>query len=73
MNREQQVPEYQQAEKLQWNMRRNNNVSMQHENISKFRLITFAHRHQMTRQKHRRMTNLIRYKAKTNQALDILH
>ena len=59
MNREQQVPEYQQAEKLQWNMQRNKNLSIWHYNISKFCMIPHPLRHQMTRWKHRRMTHMI--------------
>ena len=49
VNKEQQVPEYQQPAKPQRNTRSNKNVSIRHENISKFRLIPHPHRHQMTR------------------------
>ena len=73
MNNEQHVCEYQQAAKPQWNTRRNKNVSIRHENISNFFLIPRPHRHQMTRWKNHRMTHMISYKAKTNQAIEILH
>ena len=64
INKEQHVPEDQQDAKLQWNTQRNNNVSIRHTNISKFRLIPCPHRHQMTRRKHRRMTHLIQVQVK---------
>ena len=59
MNKYQQVPEYQQASKQQWSTQRNKNVSIWHDNLSKFCLIPRPIRHQMTRWKHRRMTHLI--------------
>ena len=64
MNKEQQVPEYQQAAKPQWNTRRKNNVSIRHENISKFRLIPRPHSHQMTLWKHHWMNHLIQVQSK---------
>ena len=39
MNKEKQVPEDQQDAKPQWNTQSNKNVSIQHDNIFKFRLI----------------------------------
>ena len=35
INKEQQVPEYQQSVEPQWNTQSNKNVSIQHENITK--------------------------------------
>ena len=64
MNKNQQVPEYQQAAKSQFNMQSNNNVSVRHDNISKFRLIPRPLCHHTTRWKHRRMTNLIQVQGK---------
>ena len=73
MNKEQPVPEYQQAEKPQWNTRRNKNMSVRHKNISKFVwfLVFIVIRWLVG--------NIVvwiiwfGYKAKTKQALDILH
>ena len=64
MNKEQQVPEDQQYVKPQWNTQRNKNVSIRHENTSKFRLIPHPHRHQMARRKNRWMTHLIQVQGK---------
>ena len=40
MNKEKQVPEYQQAVKPQWNMQRNKNVYIRHKNITEVCLIS---------------------------------
>ena len=64
MNKEQQVPEYQQAEKPQRNTQRKKYVSIRQENISKFRLIPCPLRHQINRWKHLRMTHLIQVQGK---------
>ena len=64
MNKKQQVPEYQQAANPKCNTQSNRNVSILHNNISKFRLIPRPLRHQMTRWKHRRMTHLIQVQGK---------
>ena len=64
MNKEQQFPEDQQAAKPQWNTQRNGNVSIRHDNTSKFRLIPRPLRHQMNCWKHRRMTHLIQVQFK---------
>ena len=64
MNKNQPVSEDQQAAKPQRNTRRNNNVSIRHDNISKFRLFPRPLRHQMTRWKHRRMTHMIQVQGK---------
>ena len=59
MNKEQQVPEDQQAVKMQWKTRRNKNISIRHKNISKFYLIPFPHHYQMACWKHRQMNHMI--------------
>ena len=64
MNKQKKVPEYQQAEKPQWNTRRNKNVSIQHENISRVCLIPRPHRPQMTCRKHHRTNHLIQVQGK---------
>ena len=64
MNKGQQVPEDQKAAKPQQNMQRNKNVSIQHDNKSKFCLIPRPLRHQMNRWKHRRKTHLIQVQGK---------
>ena len=64
MNKDQQVPKDQQAAKPQWNMQKNNNVSIRHENISKFCLIPCPNCHHMTCQKHRQITHLIQVQGK---------
>ena len=64
INKEQQVPEDQQAAKPQWNTQKKNNVSIRHRNILKFRLIPCPRRPQMTCRKHRRTNNLIQVKGK---------
>ena len=64
MNEEQQFPEDKQAAKPQWNTLRNKNVSIRHDNTSKFRLIPCPLFHQITRWKHRRMTHLIQVQGK---------
>ena len=64
MNKKQQVPEDQQAAKLQFNTQSNKKFSIRHKNISKFRLISHPHRHQITRRKRRWMTHLIQVQGK---------
>ena len=64
INKEQQVPEDQQAAKPQWNTQRNKHVSIWHENIMKFRLIPCPRHPQTTRRKHFRMTHLIQVHGK---------
>ena len=64
MNKEQQVPEYQQATNPQWNTRRNKNVSISQENISNFRLVPRPYCHQIICWKHRQMTHLIQVQVK---------
>ena len=59
MNKGQQFPEDQQVAKPQWNTQNNKNVSIRHENISRFFLIPRPHRHQITRQKHHWMAHMI--------------
>ena len=75
MNKDQQVPEDQQAAKLQWNTQRNKNMSIRHINILKFRLIHRPHCSQTTRQKHCQMTYLIPVQGKDqpNQWLHLIH
>ena len=68
MNKEQQVPEDQQAAKPAMKHARNKNVSIRHKNTSKFSLIPHPLRHQMTCWKYLRMTHLIRVQGKTKQA-----
>ena len=64
MNKEQQVPEYQQSTNPQCNTQRNKNVSIQHDNILKLRLITCPLRHQVTRSKHCWMTHMMQVQGK---------
>ena len=64
MNKDQQVPEDQQAAKPQWNTQINKNVSIRHDNISKYCLIHHPRRHQITSCKYRRMTRLIQVQGK---------
>ena len=59
VNKEQQVPEEQQAENSQWNTQRNKNISIRHRNILKFCLIPCPRHPQMTIRKHRWMTHLV--------------
>ena len=63
-NKNQQFTEYEQTAKPQWNTRRNKNVSIHHENISKICLIPCPLHHQTTRWKHRLMTHLIQVQGK---------
>ena len=64
MNKEQQVPEDQQAGNPQCNTLSNKNVSIRHDNISKLCLIPRPHPHQMTNWKRRQMTHLIQVQVK---------
>ena len=73
MNWNQQIPEYKKIAKPQCNMQRNKNVSIRHNNISKFCLIPCPLPLQMTRWKHCQMTHIVNAQRKTKQALAILH
>ena len=64
MNKKQQVPEYQQAAKLQFNTQSNKKFSIRHKNILKFRLIPCPLCHLTIRWKHRQMNHLIQVKGK---------
>ena len=65
MNKEQQIHEDQQAENPQWSTQRNKNVSIRHRMLSIFSLIHCPPHPQTTRQKHGRMTHMIKIKGKT--------
>ena len=67
MNKDQKVPEYQQAAKSVMEHAKVNNVSIRNIDILKFRLIPRPRRPQMTRQKHHRKNNLIQVQGKNQQ------
>ena len=64
MNKEQQVPEYQEATKAAMEHVKGKNVSIRHRNILSFRLIPCPNFPHMTWRKHCRMTRLIQVQDK---------
>ena len=73
MNKDQQVPEYQQAEKSAMEHRRKKYVSIRQISIYKFCLIPHPHCPQMTRRKDHCMTHLIQVQGIfLNQTSDVI-